>query len=271
MSAGASYPPDPHVLRDLAFDTENIGARTLVRAEGRAPMAVDDAVGVGTLAILLDVAGAGTAIRAVQPDWIATVDLTYHGGPVPLGPVLIDIAPLRIGSKLVVMEASVQAGSDEPDPDRQVGLGMVTFARIPGSVTEVTADSREGREALRPAEPLTEPLTDRLGIDILDASAGRLSMPHQDYSRNSFGTINGGVVALLAEAAGRARADHESGRTGATHGLEVHYLAQTRTGPAVTETSVVRSDTSGTTVRVALTDAGDDHELLAVAMVSVRR
>ncbi|MDH4170863.1 MAG: PaaI family thioesterase [Acidimicrobiia bacterium] len=266
------YPPDPHVLRDLGFETERRQDHRIVRAVATPHLADDGRhLGQGVLAILLDVSGASTAIEAVQPDWIATVDLTYHGGPVGLGPVLLDVAPVRVGKNLVVMQARVQAGVTEPDPSAEVGHGLVTFARIPGSATEATLDDRadQDRTALVASVPLSEPLPHRLGITTIDASNGIIEMPHSDYARNSFGTINGGVVGLLCDTAARLAATELLGPAVTTHGLEVHYLAQTRVGPARTVGRVIRADRHGATVRVDVADAGADDTLLAIGVVSV--
>lgn len=268
-----AYPPAHHVLRDLAFESERRGDRTIVRAEATSHLADGSAhLGVGPLAILLDVSGASTAIGAVAPDWIATVDLTYHGRPVPLGPVLLDVVPVRVGRNLVVMGASVEAGGTDPDPARRLGRGLVTFTRIPGSATELTIDDAPTEPApLVAAQPLDEPLEDRLLVRVVDGDAGVVEMPHHDYARNSFGTINGGVVGLLCEAAARRRAAARLGGTVQTHGIEIHYLEQTRAGPARTRTEIVRADDRDATVRVELVDAGADEALLAIGVVGVAR
>ncbi|MGI9603151.1 MAG: PaaI family thioesterase [Acidimicrobiales bacterium] len=265
----SGYPPDPHVLRDLAFTTERTGAHTIVRARATSLLSQgSDHLGLGVLAILLDVSGASTAIEAVQPDWIATVDLTYHGRPMPLGPVVIDVAPVRVGKNLVVMGADVYPGDITGTP---LGQGLITFTRIPGSATTATieSDTRSGPTTMAGARPLDEPIEQRLGITVIDASTGQIEMPHHDYARNSFGTINGGVVGLLCEEAARHRATHLLGQSVAGHGLEVHYLAQARTGPARTSTTVLRADDHGATVRVEVVDTGADDTLLAVGMVLV--
>jgi len=269
--SGAVYPPPHHVLRDLAFESERRHDHTIVRAEATPYLAHGgDHLGIGALAVLLDVSGAATAIGAVAPDWIATVDLTYHGRPVPLGPVLIDVAPVRIGRNLVVMGASVEAGATDPDPHRRRGRGLVTFARIPGSATELTVDDTPTDPVpLLAAEPLDEPIEDRLLVRIVDAGAGVLEMPHHDYARNSFGTINGGVVGLLCEAAARHCAAALLDATVQTHGIEIHFLEQTRSGPARTSTEIVRADDHGATIRVELNDVGAGGALLAIGIVGV--
>jgi len=120
-----------------------------------------------------------------------------------------------------------------------------------------------------PSRPLDEPIEDRLRLDVVDARRGVVEMPHHDYARNSFGTINGGVVGLLCDAAARYVGQSHVGGPVTTHGLEIHYLEQTRIGPARTRARLLRADDHGATARVEVIDAGADDTLLAIGVVAM--
>src|SRR6185295_25684 len=75
-----SYPPDRHILRDLAFTTE-MGATDSARGwleVGPFLRAEDGVTHAGAVATLVDALGGGLAAIAALPDWMATADLTLH-------------------------------------------------------------------------------------------------------------------------------------------------------------------------------------------------
>ena len=72
--------------------------------------------------------------------------------------------------------------------------------------------------------PLDEPVLDRCGVH--DAGGGRLVLDKSPYVENSFGTVNGGVMAIVAEAAAVAAVGG-----GRAVDLQIHYLEQVRQGP----------------------------------------
>lgn len=267
------YPPPHHVLRDLRLATERTDDGWAITT---APV-VDEicrhgAVRAGALAALIDVAGAAVALDAVLPDWIATADLSYHAcGRITEGPVVIHSLPLRVGAGLVVTEARLFDGHDAAAAaDRPAGLATMTFARIPGRATNVARDE-EGRPVRR-TEPWSgggfgTPILDACGI--VEVTPGVLEVGLVPYVENSFGTLNGGVVALVLEAAAESAAVGRLGRGDlATTDVEVHYLAQTRIGPARTEVTVLRVTDSAMACRVALVEVPTE-EVLAVAYAEV--
>ena len=75
-----AYPPDRHILRDLAFTTE-MGATDAARGWLEVGPFLRDDDGVthaGAVATLVDALGGGLAAIAALPDWMATADLTLH-------------------------------------------------------------------------------------------------------------------------------------------------------------------------------------------------
>ena len=117
----------------------------------------------------------------------------------------------------------------------------------------------------RPESGFAAPIHDRCGLRVVDSAHGVVECDRSDYIRNSFGTINGGVVALLLEAAGEHLATHVAGTAMVTRDLQVHYLAQTKVGPARSRARVVRATPDHAVVESTLVDAGNDDLVLALA------
>ena len=84
-----------------------------------------------------------------------------------------------------------------------VAWASMTFAVLPGRdatpMRDVTADLPV-RWSMAGAG-LDRPVTDVLGISVDDGPSGLVSLAVHDYLRNSFGAVQGGVMALLGEVA----------------------------------------------------------------------
>jgi acyl-coenzyme A thioesterase PaaI-like protein len=257
-----AYPPDVHLLRDLAVSGErraDLAANRLVHRSGLADG--EGNLRLGVLATLVDMTGAGIALATVAPDWIATADLSCHlTGPIT-GDATVVCRPLRAGTSTVVVGAEILDAED-----RVCGHGRMAFARIPGRATRVGLDHPRGDTAdpvlfsMDGGTPIEESILDRCGVRVI--AAGRLELDKSPYVQNSFGTVNGGVQALVAEAAAVSA-------TGGSHaiGQQIHYLERVGAGPMSIDATVVRSGTAPL-CEVRLVDRSDDR-LVAVADVSV--
>jgi acyl-coenzyme A thioesterase PaaI-like protein len=118
---------------------------------------------------------------------------------------------------------------------------------------------------------LERPLLECAGIRVLDAARGALELDNHDWVRNSFGTINGGMVAILLERAGELAVRGAAGARLGVCDLTVHYLGQTAKGPARTRARVLRASSEAAVCRVELRDASAQDALVALATVSASR
>ena len=100
---------------------------------------------------------------------------------------------------------------------------------------------------------------------MIDAATGQVELAKSEYIRNSFGTINGGVMGMVMQGAAEA-AGAGLGRFVATD-IQLHYLAQTRTGPLRTSLRLVRVTPDHVVCRVRAVDAGNDDLVVALATV----
>lgn len=257
------YPPPRHFLTDLGLEID-------VRGDDSASvwLPVSDHVtgpgadvATGVLATLVDVAGGLLASRAAAPDWIATADLDLHVASTR-GAAEVEAHGriARAGRTTVVVEVALVPG----------GTATMTFAVLPRRHDNPVIDDDERAPGRRPlAGPpggLTEPFARALGIDTVDAAAGRLRAPVTPYCRNTLGAVQGGVVATLAEASAAAAVGARIGRAARTVDLHLAFLALGRTGPVVTTAEVLGCNERAGTARVEVADDDGRGRLMAVAV-----
>ena len=282
--AFGGYPPPEHLLGDLGMEAE-LTTESSARVRTRVtPQILSPGGGVraGVLATLVDIVGGALAARVLRPDWMATADLTLQlVGPV-LGPwVEARGAVLRRGRTTLVIEALVLAVDEDgndlmidgrtPDP---VAWASMTFAVLPA---QNPASSVQMAEELPmrwafSGGGLNLPILEALPLTVLDGAAGRVSVPVRPYLHNSFQAIQGGVIALVAEAAGAEALGAALGGDGSTvvvTDLQIAYLALGKVGPIVTEARVLATGPDGRAGAVVeLRDAGADGRLTTVVNVT---
>jgi acyl-coenzyme A thioesterase PaaI-like protein len=273
----STYPPAHHVMRDLRVEIEH---RAVDDALCLAPVTEhvrnrSGAASLGLLLTLIDTGGALVALPAAAPDWIATVDLSYHAqAPVTDGPAIAEARIVRVGKNVIVVgvEVSDGHGAGQPDGSRVCGSGLMSFARIPGHATR--ADRRPGERLgtrMSPAGPdhgLRAPLLDSVGLRVVDAAGGVVEVDKSEYVSNSFGTVNGGVLGMAVQAAAETALDAAGHAFDATD-AQIHYLAQTQTGPVRTSARVLRVGGDHAVCGVRAVDAGNDDALLALATITL--
>jgi acyl-coenzyme A thioesterase PaaI-like protein len=264
------YPPEQHLLRDLGLWIE----RDAEGSRGGLPVAPGvctdrGCARAGVLATLVDLVGGESALRMVQPDWVATSDLVMHvTRPVRAGEVEAHPALLRRGRSTAVIEVELrEAGSAG-----LVGLATMTFAVLP-------ARSEEQRAGLGPDEPRTgfgrpgqrleAPVGERMGARLLDASQGAWELPLSGYVTNSLGALQGGAVATLVDLSAESAARAAVGEPWITTDLAVHYLSLGKRGPIRSRARLLRRDAAGAVARVEVRDAGAEDRLTTVATVTV--
>jgi len=270
------YPPARHILGDLgmvAEVTSDSAARVRTRVTPHIT-AADGGVRAGVMATLVDIVGGAIAVRSLQPDWMATADLTLQVVRPAIGPwVEARGTVVRKGRTTLVIEALVFEVSDEgsdleatgdPSP---VAWATMTFAvlkaRNPASPIQMASGFPIRWEFV--GDGLDTSIVDAIGISVVDATEGRVSLPVQEYVVNSFGAVQGGVMALLAEVAGAEALGAAQGSDGASivvTDLQVAYLALGRVGPIVTRATVLDAGSGGRrSAAVELVDEGGEGRL----------
>jgi uncharacterized protein (TIGR00369 family) len=278
------YPPPEHILGDLGMEVELMTESTAKVRSRVTPFVTtaDGGVRSGVLATLVDVVGGAIAARVLRPDWMATADMALQlVGPI-CGPwVEARGSVARRGRTTLVIEAFVvcveEDGTDSlvnGRPVEPVAWASMTFSVLSADNPTSSVQSA-GELPVRWAFEgggLNRPILEVLPVEVVDTAAGRLSLAVRPYLYNSFRAVQGGVIALLAEAAGAETLGAAYGCGGGAFvitDLQIAYLALGRVGPVVTAVRVLGSGRDGRAGAVVeLRDTGADDRLMTVVNVS---
>jgi acyl-coenzyme A thioesterase PaaI-like protein len=245
------------VLRRLRLEVEPVG-----ESGARLTFPVWDGllhplggVRTGVVVTAIDVAGGMLAARAAHPDWIATAGLSVdQSRPVATGRAEVTVEVLRAGRTAVVLSHEVADG------DGWVGAGTMTFTRLhrrEGN-PEVPAGLPPGKAVFASDGPLPEPLTEAVGLRV-DPATATAELDLTDTVRNSLGSVQGGMLGLVAEAAAEAAGSAALGSPARVLDLALDYVAVARIGPVRAVAEVVRVDGPAARVRVRVDDIGADR------------
>jgi len=272
VSISGDYPPLHHMLRDLLISVE-FQEKTLcvVRAPVVPEICTDrGGVHVGVVGTLVDVLGATLAIRALYPDWIATAGLSIYLTRPPIsGTIVASGTVIRAGQSINVIDVDIsEESSSSTHPSSAIGSAIMTFSRLPRrkDTIEVEVDSVNGVTFAVEGAGLSRRYLDEVGLRILDDTAGIVEIKMTEYVRNSFGAIQGGIVALLADIAGQCAARAATGQPLITKDLTIHYLSQGKVGPFRTRARMLRQTNDTALTRVEVVDRGANDRLFMVGM-----
>ena len=275
-----SYPPDDHMLRALAIESDfDAEGNCTAIAPIHAGVCTDQGgMRAGLLATLVDVAGAATALAEIAPDRIATISLSLQSRRAARhGPALAVPQVLRRGSRQVVVAVTLHdgQGSEQVSEETAIAHALLGFRRL--SQTGQHAPLPDGTlrstrtQMAHPAATLRVPFLEYARVRLLDADAGVAEIDNHDFVRNSFGSLNGGMVACLVEFAGEQAGRAAIGPEAVVTDLEIHYVGQSGPGPIRSTATRLRADADHCVSRVELRDVGADDKLLTVATVHTGR
>jgi acyl-coenzyme A thioesterase PaaI-like protein len=210
----------------------------------------------GIVATLVDVAAGALSVRTAAPEWAVTADLSLRLFPhrfEPASPVLHATGSVvRAGRRAVVLEIDLL-----PVAHATMSFTVLTRSAV-NHVTIAELDDVALRRFAWPDDVEAIPYLDLVGLTVDDDGAG-VTLPLGDDVRNSFGALQGGMVATLADAAAALAGD------GRTVTLDAYYLALGRVGPF----RAAGTRLGDGTVRVEVRDTGADDRLMTVALAGV--
>lgn len=274
-----AYPPLHHIVRDLRVVVD----RSLGDWAIRLPIvpAIADATGrprIGVVAVIADMIAGQTAIREVSPSWIATSNLALQVGELPTGGALVGHPKvLRRGATTIVIEVRIEHHeSDAPASARNVGLSTLGFSILPRrselqAALHRSRDTGEDGVYAPVGRGFAKPLLEAIGVRFDATGAGTAEVDLDPYLQNTLGALQGGVVAILVEAAAERLAASAFGSAVRVRGLELQYLKLGRKGPIRARAREFARTAAGMIVRVELDDRGDGDALLTVATVWIDR
>jgi len=264
-----SYPPKNHILRHLRL-------RHLVDDEGNVsatmPILPDlvDAGGwlrLGAISTLVDSVAGHHGVLQVEPDWVATLELgTVIRRRAEGSEVVAKCQPLRIGKNNVVTETHIS------DDLGEVARSTCTYARLPGRSDNPSVGTAKGRTVdYGGEEELTNrPMLDDYLLIETDPDQAVIRLPHHSRIHNSFGSIQGGAVAVLVDAMATHLGFLTTGLPMRCLAAEVHYLSQAKSGPFRVEGELLRVDEGEVTSRVRIVDVGNNDRLLDIATATAK-
>ena len=185
------------------------------------------------------------------PTLALTIDLSITLlAPIGLGTLQMESRLIKIGRTLVSGEAAWFDGDG-----RQVATCWATFMGSPRPVDSVLVvpDTGETRWVDRPLGPtMTAPFNDALGIRVPDR--GVAEVDRSGYTLQPTGTLQGGVVCAVAEAAAVSLLD------GPVSSIDIRYLAGIRIGSGRATADGVGPDLA----RVEVTDVARPDRIASV-------
>lgn len=230
----------PSFLHDLDFDYQPHGdglrGTVTIRPEMLAPES--DQASISVIASVADVITGIPLSARSDGQFALTVDLTTRIlVPFGVGTYETTSTVIKRGRTISVAEATVERDGTT------IAHSWATFMPIPASMKLPISEQRIGGAA-----QLDAPFFESLGIS--SDAPGVASVDHHPYVLQPSGTIQGGVICALAEAAGQSLLGYP------ITDLDLRYLAAVRIGPG----RAVAELLDDRTARIVVTDAGAETD-----------
>ena len=211
---------------------------------------------LSVLSFLVDVS-AGVTLDTDPDSWTFTTDLSLR---MPVRP-----APGKVTASTTILRAGRRSAHSLVEVvDEQQGLvaaGAIGFARVPrkpndppkpGVTPELMAERFSGLGRLSTA------LRDEAGIIPIDQAQGVVEMAVRPEVCNPAGTLQGAMVALVAESAAEDLIGSLTDEPVVVAELDIRYLAQAHVGPVRSQSRLL-GDRPHDPVEVRLTDTATDR------------
>jgi acyl-coenzyme A thioesterase PaaI-like protein len=194
-------------------------------------------VRASVLSFVID-AVAGIPVDQDTGMWTLTSDMSVRMRPVP-APSWIDATNTILRQSRRSAACLVELTTDDGVP---IATGAIGFSKIPRQATDppkpVVVPGQAPLVFRNPA-PLTRPLRDEVGIEVLDAADGVVQVDVTADLRNPAGTLQGAMVALLAEAAAEDLLATRFQVPVVVTDLDLRYLRKAPMGPVRTRTRLL--------------------------------
>lgn len=217
-----------HLVGRLGVTARADGGDRVLELVPRPEVLRHGVVRASVLAFLVD-AVAGITIDDDPDFWTFTSDMSVRMRPVPApGRIEARAHVLRRGRRSATATVELTSDGDEP-----VATGAIGFAKVPRGATDppkpqVTPGSWS---AIFRGAVLTKPVREEACIEVVDAEDGVVQLAVTPELRNPAGTLQGALVALVAEAGVEELVSSRFGIPAVVTDLDLRYLAQAHTGP----------------------------------------
>lgn len=254
-------------MTDLFDNRVSVPARLGVRAEfvdgvlvmslrPRAEVLRFGVVRASVVAFMIDVV-AGIVLDDDPGAWTLTTDMTVRMRPQP--------APTVLGTRSTILRRGRRSATAMVDLVSDNGelaaSGAIGFARVPlrdGDPPKPSVSLELIAASFDESNVLQQSLPAAAGIVVLDARRGVVEVPLTWELRNPAGTLQGAMVALVAEVAAEELISARFGIEAVVTDLDLRYLAQTGAGPVRSQCTLL-GDGPDAPIRVELFDLSDDR------------
>jgi acyl-coenzyme A thioesterase PaaI-like protein len=213
-------------------------------------------VRLSVLTFLVDVV-AGVTLDTDPNAWTFTTDLSLRMRPVSApAKVVATSTILRQGRRSAHCLVEVTDGAGA-----HLASGTIGFAytpRKPADPPKPIVDVHSVARYFTQRQFLTRPLREEAGIVTVDPAAGVIELPVRPEVCNPAGTVQGAMVALVAEAAAEDLVGSRLGAPAVVTDLDIRYLAQAHVGPVRSRCRSLGDDADAP-VEVLLIDQSTDR------------
>jgi acyl-coenzyme A thioesterase PaaI-like protein len=189
--------------------------------------------------------------------WTLTSDLSVRMRPVAASaPISGRCRVVRRGRRSATCLVELVSADGEP-----FATGVAGFAYVPrreGDAPKPGMTPERAPEMLSGLPPLDAPLREAAGIEVLDPVEGIVQLTVTPELRNPAGTLQGAMVALLAESAAEDLVATRFESPVVVVDLDIRYLAQAQVGPLRSRSRLL-GDGPGAPVEVELVDTSTDR------------
>jgi acyl-coenzyme A thioesterase PaaI-like protein len=194
-------------------------------------------VRASVLSFVVDVV-AGIPLDQDGAAWTLTSDMSVRMRPVP-APARIDAVSrvLRQGRRSAT--CLVELTTDEGRPIASGAIGFAKIARRPTDPPKPNVPLGQVPLMFRSPATLTRPLREEAGIEMIDPAEGVVQVAVTPELRNPAGTLQGAMVALVAEAAAEDLMEARFGSPYVVTDLDLRYLRKTGLGPVRTRSRLL--------------------------------
>jgi acyl-coenzyme A thioesterase PaaI-like protein len=189
-------------------------------------------VRASVLSFVVDVV-AGIPLDQDPTMWTLTSDMSVRMRPIP-APGRIDATSTIVRQGKRSATSTVELTTEDGAP---VATGAIGFAKVLRKATDPPKPNvplGQTPVIFRNPIPLTRPLREEAGIQVIDAAEGIELVEVTPELRNPAGTLQGAMVALLAEAAAEDLMEARFGSPFVVTDLDLRYLRKTESGPVRT-------------------------------------
>ncbi len=212
-------------------------------------------VRASVLSFVIDVV-AGIPLDQDAQAWTLTSDMSVRMRPIP-APPRIDATSRIVRQGRRSATCLVELLSDVGAP---VATGAIGFAKVPRKETDPPKPNvplGQTPVIFRDSTALDKPLREEAGIVVIDPTEGIVEVEVTADLRNPAGTMQGAMVALLAEAAAEDLLTTRFGAPVVVTDLDIRYLRKTELGPVRSQSRLLGSGPDSS-VEVRLIDTSTD-------------